>query len=42
MTHGTLLRVDTAWVGGESGGERIYAHVWPGPFNVHLKRSQHC
>ena len=31
-----------AWMGGEFGGERIHAYVWPSPFPVHLKLSQHC
>ena len=30
------------WMGREFGGERIYVHVWPSPFAVHLKQSQHC
>ena len=31
-----------AWMGGESGGERIHVYVWLSPFAVHLKLSQHC
>ena len=31
-----------AWMGGEFGGERIHVYVWPSPFAVHLKLSQHC
>ena len=31
-----------AWVGGKFGGEWIHIHVWPSPFAVHLKLSQHC
>lgn len=28
-------------MGGEFGGERIHVYVWPSPFVVHLKLSQH-
>ena len=31
-----------AWMGGESGGERMHVFVWLSPFAVHLKLSQHC
>ena len=31
-----------AWMGGEFGGEWIHGHIWPSPFAVHLKLSQHC
>ena len=31
-----------AWVGGEFGGEWIRVCVWPSPFAVPLKLSQHC
>ena len=31
-----------AWMGGESGGEWIYAYAWLSHFAVHLKLSQHC
>ena len=31
-----------AWTGGELGRERIHVYVWPSPFVVHLKLSQHC
>ena len=31
-----------AWMGGESGGERIHVYVWLSYFAVHLKLSQHC
>ena len=31
-----------AWMGGESGGERIHVYVWLSPFAIHLKLSQHC
>ena len=31
-----------AWMGGEFGGEWTHVYVWLGPFNVHLKLSQHC
>ena len=31
-----------ARMGGETGGERVHAHVWRSPSNVHLKLSQHC
>ena len=27
---------------GEFGGEWIHVYVWPSPFSVHLKPSQHC
>ena len=30
------------WMGGESGGEWTHVYVWPSPFAVHLKLSQHC
>ena len=31
-----------AWMEGEFWGEWIYVSVWPSPFAVHLKLSQHC
>ena len=31
-----------ACMGAEFGGEWIYVCVWPSPFAVHLKLSQHC
>ena len=31
-----------AWMGGKSGGEWIYVHVWLSCFAVYLKLSQHC
>ena len=31
-----------AWMGGESGRERIHVYVWLSPFGVHLKLLQHC
>ena len=31
-----------AWMGGESGGERIHVYVWLSRFAVPLKLSQHC
>ena len=31
-----------AWMGGESGGERIYVHVWLSFFAAHVKLLQHC
>ena len=31
-----------AWMGREFGGEWIRIYVWPSPFSVHLKLSQHC
>ena len=31
-----------AWMGGELGGEWIHVYIWLGPFDVHLKLSQHC
>ena len=30
-----------AWMGGGLGGEWIHVYVWPSPFAVHLKLSQH-
>ena len=30
------------WVGGEVGGGRIHVYVWPSPFTIHQKLSQHC
>ena len=31
-----------AWMGGEFGGEWIHVYVWPRPFTVRVKSSQHC
>ena len=31
-----------AWLGGEFGGKWIYVCVWPSPFAVHFKISEHC
>ena len=31
-----------AWMEGKFWGEWIYVSVWPSPFAVHLKLSQHC
>ena len=31
-----------AWMGEGVGGERIHVYVWPSPFAVPLKLSQHC
>ena len=31
-----------AWMGGEFGGEWMHVYVWPSPFSVHPKLSQHC
>ena len=31
-----------AWMGEEFGEEWIHVYVWPSPFAVHLKLSQHC
>lgn len=31
-----------AWLGGKFGGDGIHGYVWPGPFAVHLRLSQHC
>ena len=31
-----------AWIGGDLGGEWIHVYVWPSPFPVYLKLSQHC
>ena len=30
------------WMGGEFWGEWIRVYVWPSPFAVHPKLSQHC
>ena len=30
------------WTGAEFRGEWIHVYVWPSPFSVHLKLSQHC
>ena len=31
-----------AWMGGRLGGEWKHVYVWPSPFAVHQKLSQHC
>ena len=31
-----------AWMGGEFRGEWIFVYVWPSPFSIYLKLSQHC
>ena len=30
------------WMRREFGGEQIHVYVWPSPFTVHWKLSQHC
>ena len=35
-------RYVAASMGEEFGGEWIHVYVWPSPFAVHLKLSQHC
>ena len=37
-----LLNVCGSLHGGEFGREWIHVYVWPSPFAVHLKLSQHC
>ena len=43
VAQGTLFKCYmAAWMGGEIGGEWIQVYVWPCPFTIQLKLSNHC
>ena len=42
IAHNSAQCYVATWMGGEFGGEWIHVYVWPSPFSVHLKPSQHC
>ena len=41
-TWNSTQRYVASWMGGEFGGEWVYAHICLSPLAVHLNLSQHC